>query len=81
MRHRIRCGLSQSEIAGHFGYTSSQFISNIERGISFVPIDKIKALCKLLNIDKNDYLKAYYKDLKIIQDKHLKEVKRLISGP
>jgi transcriptional regulator with XRE-family HTH domain len=44
---RLKSGMSQSEVAKELGYTSAQFISNFERGISKLPL---KALAKLIDL-------------------------------
>lgn len=51
---RETAGLSQAEVAHELGYTSPQFISNWERGLSSPPIPKLKKLCKMyqLSIDQ-----------------------------
>lgn len=43
---RAEVGLSQADLAKKLGYASPQFISNIERGLCGVPIDKIKIIDK-----------------------------------
>lgn len=48
---RESSGLTQSEVAKKLGYGSSQFISNIERGISSVPIKALKMLIQIYEID------------------------------
>ena len=40
---------TQADVSGKLGYTSPQFISNIERGISVVPL---KTLARMVNIYK-----------------------------
>lgn len=48
---REKAGLSQKTIADKLGYTTPQFISNWERGISTPPPNAIRKLAKLINID------------------------------
>lgn len=43
--------LSQSEVSSHLGYSTPQFISNWERGVSQPPVVIIKTLAKLYKID------------------------------
>lgn len=43
-------GLSQTEVADLLGFSSSQFISNWERGLSTPPLDKLKQVTIILNI-------------------------------
>ena len=47
---RKKAKLMQGDVAEELGYTSAQFISNWERGISFPPTDKLPYLAKLLRI-------------------------------
>jgi len=48
--YRELANLSQAELAKKLGYTSPQFVSNIERGLSEMPTKKLKLLQKVLNI-------------------------------
>lgn len=47
---RINAGLTQKELAKGLGYSSPQFVSNWERGVSNLPVGKIKQASKLLRI-------------------------------
>jgi len=51
---RESSGLSQAEVARELGYTSPQFVSNWERGLSSPPVPKLKKLCKMyqLSVDQ-----------------------------
>ncbi|MGE0633991.1 MAG: helix-turn-helix transcriptional regulator [Pseudobdellovibrionaceae bacterium] len=51
---RINADLTQMEVARSLGYSSAQFISNWERGISQPPIDTIKKLCSLYSVKLED---------------------------
>ncbi|MCB0413568.1 MAG: helix-turn-helix transcriptional regulator [Bdellovibrionales bacterium] len=44
---RNKLNMSQGDLAKTLGYTSPQFISNWERGISSPPL---KTICKLVNV-------------------------------
>lgn len=44
---RLAAGLSQSDVAKALGYTSAQFLSNQERGLSRPSVKSLKALAKL----------------------------------
>lgn len=48
---RIAAGLSQMAVAVELGYTTSQFISNWERGLSKPPIKMFKKIAKLYKIE------------------------------
>ena len=47
---RINVGLSQREVSIRVGYSSSQFISNIERGVSVASLKLLAQLVRLYKI-------------------------------
>ncbi len=47
---RTLVGLSQKEVATKLGYSTSQFISNWERGISQPPIHTLRTLAKMYGV-------------------------------
>jgi len=47
---RIDSGYSQMDVAKKLGYTSAQFISNWERGLSSPPIHTLRKLSELYKI-------------------------------
>jgi transcriptional regulator with XRE-family HTH domain len=47
---RSLSGLSQKDVATKLGYSTSQFISNWERGISQPPIHTLRSLAKMYNV-------------------------------
>lgn len=57
-RHRTRKGMSQMDVAKQFNFTTAQFISNLERGISPVPKDMIIPLSKLLKFNVDEFLRV-----------------------
>jgi transcriptional regulator with XRE-family HTH domain len=44
---REKANLTQAEASKAFGYTSSQFISNIERGVSVAPLALLAKMVRL----------------------------------
>lgn len=54
---RLAANLTQKDIADAFELTSTQFISNWERGISLPPSNYLPKLCKLMNIDPKELIK------------------------
>ena len=46
---REKSGLTQSDVSARLGYSSPQFISNIERGVSVVPL---KTLARMIHFYK-----------------------------
>jgi transcriptional regulator with XRE-family HTH domain len=55
-RRRILANFTQARVARTLGYSSPQFLSNIERGISVVPIETLGKLIRLYRFDKNEVL-------------------------
>lgn len=59
---RIKAGLTQQQVADHFGYTSPQHISALDRGISSPSIKDLKDLAFIYKVDvetmKKKFLKA-----------------------
>ncbi|MBO9667694.1 MAG: helix-turn-helix transcriptional regulator [Bdellovibrio sp.] len=50
--HRLKAGMTQQDLANKFGYSTAQFISNWERGISQPPMETLVQLSVLLKIPK-----------------------------
>ncbi len=48
--HRVEAGLSQGQVSKALGYTSPQFVSNFERGLCSLPLNKIKKLIDLYEL-------------------------------
>ncbi|HWU45112.1 MAG TPA: helix-turn-helix transcriptional regulator [Bdellovibrio sp.] len=51
---RSAAGLSQRDVADKLGYTTPQFISNWERGVSHPPINALKRLGELYRVSAED---------------------------
>lgn len=49
---RAASGVSQATVAKSLGYSSPQFVSNVERGLCMYPLKKIPKLTKVLKLDK-----------------------------
>lgn len=47
---RLERGYSQADLAYSLGYTSPQFVSDWERGISSPPVKKLQELSQLLKV-------------------------------
>lgn len=62
VRHARR--LTQKEVADYLGYSGPQFISNIERGKSAVPIPVLRELLHFYLLDKNEIIKIILKEEK-----------------
>lgn len=57
-------GLSQSEMGACLGWVNAQFISNIERGISSLPLDKAKKFLKVTGASREEFIRARLADFK-----------------
>lgn len=53
---RVAAGLSQRDVSEKLGYTTSQFISNWERGLSTPPNKSVKKLVELYNVPMEEFL-------------------------
>ena len=51
---RANADLSQLEVSNHLGYSTPQFISNWERGVSAPPIETIGTLARLYRISDEE---------------------------
>lgn len=58
---RRRAGLSQATVAEAFGYSSGQFVSNWERGVSLPPLECLPQLVTLLGLSADAVAALYYK--------------------
>lgn len=61
-RKREALRLTQSEVAQRLGYGSPQFISNIERGISNVPVKSLRIMIDLYQISANEVINILLED-------------------
>ena len=66
---RVKAGLSQGDVATKLGYSSPQFISNFERGLCAPPLNKLKLLVQLYDLNGEEVLKLMLKE----QEKHLRK--------
>lgn len=57
-------GLTQSEVARTLGYGSPQFISNIERGISSVPMKSLRLMIDLYGVSADEIVEILLEEKK-----------------
>jgi len=57
--------ITQSELAKKLGYTTSQFISNWERGLCDPPFDAIPEISHFLGLSKRDIVNVILEQTKI----------------
>ena len=48
---RLSRGMTQKELGKRLGYSSAQFVSNMERGTCGLPLKKIKKFCRVLKLN------------------------------
>lgn len=63
-------GFTQAQVAVKLGYGSPQFISNIERGVSRVPLKSLKSFIELYEISKEEIIEILLDEKR----NHLKKV-------
>jgi transcriptional regulator with XRE-family HTH domain len=74
---RERSGLTQQDLAARLSYTSAQFISNWERGLSLPPLDVLPKIATILRLSPReliDTLYEYQDELLKLQKKHLLDI-------
>jgi transcriptional regulator with XRE-family HTH domain len=70
---RTKSNMTQAEVADKLGYSSAQFISNIERGVSVAPLKVIGAMIRLYKCDPNDVVRIMMASQLILLRKSLKK--------
>lgn len=53
-KKRIEAGLTQLEVANALDYSSSQFVSNWERGHSQPPLKVFSDLCEIMDVNRDE---------------------------
>jgi transcriptional regulator with XRE-family HTH domain len=54
--YRVKSGLSQADVAAALKYSTPQFISNWERGVSSPPLDKLSQLIEIYRISRDELI-------------------------
>jgi transcriptional regulator with XRE-family HTH domain len=54
---RLNLDLTQKQISDKLGWTSSQMISEVERGSVYLSPDSLKKVCKILGLDYKETLR------------------------
>lgn len=73
---RVKAGLSQGDVATKLGYSSPQFISNFERGLCAPPLNKMKLLVGLYDLNTEELIKLMLKEEEKNLRKHLSGKKK-----
>ncbi len=72
---RSNAGLSQADLATALGYSTPQFVSNWERGVSLPPIKSLKKIGRLLGDKSED--KIAFKLLDATIKYHAENIERM----
>lgn len=70
---RSQSGLSQKDVATKLGYSTSQFISNWERGISQPPIHTLRTLAQMYNVGAEQMFQVLLENTMIQVQEELKK--------
>ncbi len=71
---RMDKGLTQGEVAQKLGYSTPQFISNIERGLCSPPLKNLKTLIKLYGIHHEEVIELILQEQEKILRKALSQL-------
>ena len=63
-KRRTVLKLTQKQLSESLGFTSSQFISNLERGVAEIPPSRIKDFANILQVDPSEMAKLVSESLK-----------------
>lgn len=70
---RVAVSLSQKDVALKLGYSTSQFISNWERGISQPPLQTLRKIAELYHVSADDVFQVLMKTTIAQVEKDLKQ--------
>ena len=76
---RLKASLTQWDVAHHLQYSTAQFISNWERGVSLPPLDALPKLAGLFGIPGKEIIEVmhqYQEQMLKLSKKQLVEVFR-----
>ena len=63
---RIESGLTQAKVAEDLGYSTPQFISNIERGLCSPPLKNLRTLVRMYRIPVDEIMVIIMKEQEAI---------------
>lgn len=78
---REKADLSQSYVSEKLGLSSSQFISNIERGIATVPLSTLRKLVRLYSLKTDDVMVVVKREQRREFDATMGSIKKYFSQP
>lgn len=56
--------LSQESLSTQLGYKNGQFISNVERALCGIPLAKMAAVCRILDIPEDELIDVKVRDFR-----------------
>ncbi len=76
---RQKAGLTQHELASTLSYSTAQFISNWERGVSLPPLDVLPKLAHLCRIAPRKLVDVLYRYQEEVLKLHKKQLMALLT--
>ena len=74
-QHRLKAGITQEDLANHLGYSSAQFVSNWERGVSMPPLKSLPGLAAHIGVSGRammELILAYQDEVRKLERKPLR---------
>lgn len=62
-RKRIEANVTQKAIGKALGFTSQQYLSNLERGLSLIAPKYLLPLCKMIHCDYDELMILYFAEI------------------
>lgn len=56
---RTLVGLTQGQVAKELGYSTAQFVSNWERGVSSPPLNALRKLAQMYKVDEEEMFESF----------------------
>ncbi|HVJ64940.1 MAG TPA: helix-turn-helix transcriptional regulator [Bdellovibrionota bacterium] len=73
-QRRLKAGLSQAQVADALDYTTSQVVSNWERGTQSPPFNKLLELCSILKISRKEMVERLLVEQKKIYQESIDSI-------
>lgn len=74
-RRRTEVGLTQTDLSRILGYSTSQFVSNWERGLCMPPMGSMAKLCEVLKIPRKEIVDLLTEEYRRNLEKAVKKSK------
>jgi transcriptional regulator with XRE-family HTH domain len=63
-KRRLRCDITQAKVATELGFTSPQYISNMERGLTKLPEKHFRKVSQLLGVPLREMVDHRSRDMR-----------------